>query len=66
MACGESRCADRRRHNDVLALEPEALEMADSQGVEGRWAGYRPVRASPRHDSACYATADGTGGGTVR
>lgn len=40
--------------NDVLALEPEALAMADSQGVEAAlgWIQTRP--ASPRHDSACY------------
>ncbi len=66
MACGESRCADDDATNDVLALEPEALEMADSRAWKRRWAGYRPVRASPRHAAPVIATADGTGGGTVR
>lgn len=40
--------------NDVLALEPEALEMADSQGVEAALGWIQTRRASPRHDSACY------------
>ena len=53
--------------NDVLALEPEALEMADSQG-RGSGAGLDTDPSGHHHGTTApvIATADGAGGGTVR
>ncbi|EGJ08662.1 hypothetical protein SSJG_04713 [Escherichia coli D9] len=44
MACGKAAVPTDDATNDVLALEPEALEMADSQGVEAAlgWIQTRP------------------------
>ncbi len=53
--------------NDVLALEPEALAMADSQGAEAwRWADTDPSGITTARQRLLLRLLDGTGGGTVR